>query len=848
VLRKLTLLRARTEARRRHRQAIAARRGQLPSTSELVESVDTGRRLAESVLRLSEPYRTTVLLRYYHDVSSAEIARRQDVPAGTVRWRLKRGLDELRERLDEEYEDRRTWCLAFLGFGEAREIGEGALGVGASLAWLLPVGALGAGAAVLTFGAWRAERGSPPAPLAWTGAVPAAREPGAAPMATTRTAAPAPAARERRVPVLAFLEHDGTPLAGAAVRLVDGAGEIQRQDTDARGALTFLDGTAGGEYYVERPGAYIHHGAVEFGAEPVVVELPRGAEVSGRVLVDGAAPREPIPLRLPLDGPYFDGRYPEVARGMRDPRRAFTATGSGGRFAFHGLGRDWSGSIELPRQYGLVGRPRAGRDGARVHLDAPRTGLTLQLEALPCAFGRVLDFDRKTPLRGVRVELRCRWVDGVETLSLVPADHAGDFWSLIDEERSARSELREAVVCFWVTGDRREWRARREVAFAAHELDWSRAPHLRAGELFFAEPRRVSLLVLAAGGEPIPGAVAYDADGGPISPPADQRGATSVAVAGERGARVRIAAVGFAARELELDEPEEQEGGAIEVTLEPVNLLSLQLSTAAGGAPRQVRVEVAAEPSPFLAGDPFELERDTGSCGKYEAQRSAPSRGVFCFSPDADGRLDLQALRAAPITLRVRNYLDEVLEEVVLEPLHGKERRAREIEVAGPLNTLALVALDEEDRPLAGVRLEIDTGQEAPAQVARTAGDARIVIESIRSQAVSINASHLACAKAFFGPLPIDPAGALHELRLERGHTLVVEVVDANGDPVSGAEVGAAELDGTLRWEGEQAAPGRFEITNLPARSVEVVVTRGAEVWRRAHDPLEPVLRMVVPR
>jgi hypothetical protein len=41
-----------------------------------------------------------VTLRYLEGLSAAQIARRERIPAGTVRWRLKEGLDRLRARLD----------------------------------------------------------------------------------------------------------------------------------------------------------------------------------------------------------------------------------------------------------------------------------------------------------------------------------------------------------------------------------------------------------------------------------------------------------------------------------------------------------------------------------------------------------------------------------------------------------------------------------------------------------------------------------------------------------------------------------------------------------------------------
>src|SRR5205823_1008819 len=65
---------------------------------------------------LAEPYRTAVLLRYYEELSAAEIARRTEVPAGTVRWRLKEGLDRLRRQLDERSGGRRASVVALVKF------------------------------------------------------------------------------------------------------------------------------------------------------------------------------------------------------------------------------------------------------------------------------------------------------------------------------------------------------------------------------------------------------------------------------------------------------------------------------------------------------------------------------------------------------------------------------------------------------------------------------------------------------------------------------------------------------------------------------------------------------------
>jgi RNA polymerase sigma-70 factor (ECF subfamily) len=70
--------------------------------------------LAEELDALEEPYQSTVKQHFLFGRSSVEIARRDSVPDGTVRWRLKRGLDRLRERLDARCRDRSAWVGALL--------------------------------------------------------------------------------------------------------------------------------------------------------------------------------------------------------------------------------------------------------------------------------------------------------------------------------------------------------------------------------------------------------------------------------------------------------------------------------------------------------------------------------------------------------------------------------------------------------------------------------------------------------------------------------------------------------------------------------------------------------------
>ena len=56
-------------------------------------------RVEEELRKVSEPYRTTVILRDLEDMSYEEIAEVIDVSLGTVKSRLTRGREALRRRL-----------------------------------------------------------------------------------------------------------------------------------------------------------------------------------------------------------------------------------------------------------------------------------------------------------------------------------------------------------------------------------------------------------------------------------------------------------------------------------------------------------------------------------------------------------------------------------------------------------------------------------------------------------------------------------------------------------------------------------------------------------------------------
>ncbi|MCK6445663.1 MAG: sigma-70 family RNA polymerase sigma factor [Planctomycetes bacterium] len=95
--------------RRMRREESVARQEALPSTLDVLERASLQRRIADAVLELDEPYRTTILLRFFDRLPPREVARLQRVPVDTVRTRTTRALGMLRARLDREFGDRGTW-------------------------------------------------------------------------------------------------------------------------------------------------------------------------------------------------------------------------------------------------------------------------------------------------------------------------------------------------------------------------------------------------------------------------------------------------------------------------------------------------------------------------------------------------------------------------------------------------------------------------------------------------------------------------------------------------------------------------------------------------------------------
>lgn len=101
----------RGEQRRSAREATWELSEQAPSPEELAQRAEVYGALIDLVRSLEEPHRHTILLRYFEGHDSTAIARLDGVAAATVRWRLQKGMQQLRAGLARAFGSEESWCL-----------------------------------------------------------------------------------------------------------------------------------------------------------------------------------------------------------------------------------------------------------------------------------------------------------------------------------------------------------------------------------------------------------------------------------------------------------------------------------------------------------------------------------------------------------------------------------------------------------------------------------------------------------------------------------------------------------------------------------------------------------------
>ena len=413
VIRNLARSRGRSRSRRKAREArVALKPGQeAPSSLDLASKLETQRRLASAVLSLDEPYRSTLILRFYEDLDASQIALRLGIVPSTARWRIKVGLDKLRERFDREYEgDRGAWIALLTpiaGPGLAPHSATNAtattllsMKATTKTVALAAVALLGvAGFALIVNPLWgdgpRTETHAPVtfSPLedeTETVATQAPVDP------HRRSVAPAPSETSAAIggPVtlasMRVVDRDGWPIEGATVTsplLANaGAGVISGPDGEVILPLPDMEERARVLIRIDHP-CFVEHSVdnvvepgrrTEFGE----ITLQRAGAVAGRVLLTGGRPARGAWVKLAqtaFDRERESGTY-EMARRRRSEGSSWSNVDESGAFR---LDRVPAGIIHL----------WAGHNDHLASLSAPveirsgvlSSGVEIRLESLDLA-------------------------------------------------------------------------------------------------------------------------------------------------------------------------------------------------------------------------------------------------------------------------------------------------------------------------------------------------------------------------------------------------------------------------------------------------------------------------------
>ncbi len=479
VMRNLVRQRVRGDGRRELREEGRARPERLESTERMVERVALQRELVEDVLQLPEPFRSTLLHRFFEGHAPAVIARAQGVSVATVQSRITRGLARLRSRLDAGHE-RRTWAGLLLalpaaslsapvapvlpgvgqGSAELATMGLGGLAMNTKVV-LAGIALVAAGTLVAVRGLREAEPSGPPrAEVAALSAAARLEDPGV--VDTLESAPPdeADASRARRSVVPASNDNPQTPvtspasvpvrdvrgrvlgpdgggLAGLVLSLggeedgreiVSGAGGAFRLVTSAP-ALTLAVDDA--DWVTVREGFWDRTSSTD----PVVVVAPV-LELGGLVTEASGRPLEAALLSFQLPADFETGLGEVLDASQSRGWRAFS-DGSGA-FRFQRLpavaGARLRASLD-GYAVAFLAAPATSDLGLRVVLDRPTVPLTGSLS------GRVVDAEG-SGVPAARV--------GVGVASVL-CDAAGDF--VLDLSRAVTNERLTAVAAGFLPGE-----------------------------------------------------------------------------------------------------------------------------------------------------------------------------------------------------------------------------------------------------------------------------------------------------------------------------------------------------------------------------------------------------------
>jgi len=341
VARNFALRRVLADSARARREKLDAQRRRTfeEAASRAVERAEAQRLLLDCVLELREPLRSSVLLRFYEEMPTSEVASKLGLSEGTVRSCLSRAKRILRERMDRRMRGgRAAWAAALAGFERAEA--SAPRGFGGSV-WIRAA-ALLTPAAIAILALWLSEPGR--SQLEKTTLIPGAVDSGTGPASLQQVradrVAPAESSSLAAAPMRIRLvdSRTGEALPAFGIELHGSSSEPRWAVSDAAGAA-ITDPLPWGAWEircVDSPGAApariarVQH---ERGRsqELHTIEVPTGPtfelEISGgganrtdlQCGLAGRAVLRPTQEQYPRTPPLFPVRAPDPERGFVRP-------------------------------------------------------------------------------------------------------------------------------------------------------------------------------------------------------------------------------------------------------------------------------------------------------------------------------------------------------------------------------------------------------------------------------------------------------------------------------------------------------------------------------------------------
>lgn len=873
VLRNLALMRRRTAGRRRRREESAPPTlERFPDAERLAQRLEAQRALSALVSELPEPLRTTVLLRYYEGLDATRIGRRLDVPAATVRTRLKRAVDVLRERLYESHGGRAAWVALFVPLGDAIPLpgpeapaapgaGHGVTAAGAAAGGVVMGMAAKVGVALVLAvaigGAFLWQRDDEGARRSADGPHQVEREKGGGTLRRAREGAragaadedttvamdaPPPASGEEAAPELqdvhvTVTRADGGSSAGGSVIVCGDGLEPVFATLDAKGHTTLAGSLLERTVIVSVSGMPPVWRAVPPRAAELAVTLPSGASLAGVVRVDGETPREPLRIALSasttvLPEERFDGATWARLRGEGLGSTTFCATtDKEGGFRFDGLRAEGAAWLLAPTGH-VVLSGHGSADGARMSVEVADQAVTFPLERLDRVTGRAVVADPRGAVAGAVV-------------SVTSLRRIGN--TVINVNTATTCDGGGRFSVFLPGGDAFDVKVT-----VAHPdgsgatpvvLPSARARDTEAGDVTLARQRTMKVSVRDASGAPVEGAVGTIP--GPkyvTTGPAGPDGLLTVTLAGPR-VRVLVSAPGFEERALE------SAGTDATVVLERAATLVVHVTGPGGGRAGAAMLMLETGAAPFATpegGVPVTLTATGGAA--IGATRTGGDEMLCMVRLDQEDRARISSLRAGQSAkVSLIGPLGEVAAQREVRLVDASEV-AVELAFATPAGAVTGCVLDPAGTPVAGAWLRIAAPEPVDSFLrivqiadasAETGADGRFRFEGMRGGRFA-----LLCGAQGFATRRVD-ADAAHAkelvVRLERGREVSIHLEDDAGDAIPDARVlltadryatFARGMGDDGPWTAGQREAGVYVAADVGRERLEIVVVRGGETRR----------------